>query len=472
MAAIITSKFRIHNAQQFQEAFSEASPTAMYLGIGRPQGWTDDNSPDTPNDAVSEEFYYWDDMVALKKVQASDVTLAIPRRNWEEQKYYDIYRDNYNGTTQGVNIDSGGATTPSNLFDANFYVITDEFNVYKCIYNGGGRQSLTKPTGTGTSTIVITESDGVDTWEYRWKYMYTVSPADVLKFVSTDFIPVKSIGINPGSTDPYYTQYQVEQASVDGRIDHIVVTNGGSGYTSAPTVAIVGDGQGATATATIDVGTGQVTGVEITAGGTGYTYATLTFTSGGGANAAAQAIVSPKGGHGSDAVKELGGYYVMMNVRLEYDDGAGDFPIDNDYRRIMLIRDPLNFGTSSIASQATRTATYEMEYDALNGSVVLDRTFTNASGATGYIVSHDSANSKIRYSLIRNFNDEGVAFGTSETITMNDASGNPTSVTWNSVALTDPESQPDSGDVIYVENRRPINRADDQIEDIKIIVEM
>ena len=472
MAAIITSKFRIHNAQQFQEAFSEASPTAMYLGIGRPQGWTDDNSPDTPTDAVSEEFYYWDDMVALKKVQASDVTLAIPRRNWEEQKYYDIYRDDYNGTTQGVNIDSGGATTPSNLFDSNFYVITDEFNVYKCIYNGDGRQSLTKPTGTGTSTIVITESDGIDTWEYRWKYMYTVSPADVLKFVSTDFIPVKSIGTNPGSTDPYYTQYQVEQASVDGRIDHITVTNGGSGYTSAPTVTIIGDGTGATATATIDVGTGQVTGVEITAGGTGYTYATMTFTSGGGANAAAQAIISPKGGHGSDAVEELGGYYVMMNVRLEYDDGAGDFPIDNDYRRIMLVRDPLNFGTSSIASQATRTATFEMEYDALNGSIALDRTFTNASGAVGYIVSHDSANSKIRYSLIRNYNTEGVAFGTSETITMNDAAGNPTAVTWNSVALTDPEAQPDSGDVIYVENRRPINRADDQIEDIKIIVEM
>jgi hypothetical protein len=48
----------------------------------------------------------------------------------------------------------------------------------------------------------------------------------------------------------------------------------------------------------------------------------------------------------------------------------------------------------------------------------------------------------------------------------------PTAVTFTSGSLTNPEIQPDSGDVIYVENRRPINRAIDQIEDIKIIVEM
>ena len=68
MAAIITSKFRIHNAQSFQEGFSEAAATNIYLGIGRPQAWTDDNSPDTPKDTVSGEYYRWDDMIALKRV--------------------------------------------------------------------------------------------------------------------------------------------------------------------------------------------------------------------------------------------------------------------------------------------------------------------------------------------------------------------------------------------------------------------
>ena len=40
MPAIITNKFRIHNAEQFRESFSETAPNVYYLGIGRPQAWT------------------------------------------------------------------------------------------------------------------------------------------------------------------------------------------------------------------------------------------------------------------------------------------------------------------------------------------------------------------------------------------------------------------------------------------------
>ena len=37
MPAIITNKFRINNAEQFLESFTEASPNIYYLGIGKPQ---------------------------------------------------------------------------------------------------------------------------------------------------------------------------------------------------------------------------------------------------------------------------------------------------------------------------------------------------------------------------------------------------------------------------------------------------
>ena len=184
MAAIITTKFRIHNAQSFKEGFDEAAASNIYLGIGRPQSWTNDNSPDTPKDTVSDELYYWDDMIALKRVQSSDVSLAIVRRNWTTGKYYDTYRHDYNGTTAGVNINDGGATTPATLADANYYVITDEDNVYKCINNrknGIVVQSTSKPTGTTANALIGPLADG-----YVWKYMFTVSPADVLKFVSTN----------------------------------------------------------------------------------------------------------------------------------------------------------------------------------------------------------------------------------------------------------------------------------------------
>lgn len=51
-------------------------------------------------------------------------------------------------------------------------------------------------------------------------------------------------------------------------VQSIHILNGGTGYTSAPTVAIGGSGTGATATATIT--DGVVTAITVTAGGSGY----------------------------------------------------------------------------------------------------------------------------------------------------------------------------------------------------------
>jgi len=64
-----------------------------------------------------------------------------------------------------------------------------------------------------------------------------------------------------------------------GVVTTITVTNGGSGYVTAPMVKIIGGGTGATATATISGG--AVTAINVTAGGTGYSLAEVQFISGG-----------------------------------------------------------------------------------------------------------------------------------------------------------------------------------------------
>jgi hypothetical protein len=155
-----------------------------------------------------------------------------------------------------------------------------------------------------------------------------------------------------------------------------------------------------------------------------------------------------------------------MNVRLEYADGSGDFPVDNDYRRIVLVRDPTTFGTTTVASASTLKATKQLTFSSGTGTFTQDETITGGtSGAVGRIVS--VSGTTIRYVQLRTENTDGALFETSESIT-----GGTSSATATVATLTDPEVQPDSGDIIYVENRRPINRASDQIEDIKIIVEM
>lgn len=451
MAAIITNKFRIHNAEQYIEAFSETAGTNIYLFIGRPQSWADDTSPPTPSDNIDTSFNAYDDMVAMKRVTASDVTHAVVRRDWTSGSIYDEFAHDYSSSNQS----NSGA---SDLYSATFYVVTDDYNVYKCISNNLGGTSTTKPTGTSTGYITTADN-------YVWKYMYTISAADALKFLSTDFMPVKYVTADPGAGQPYKEQWDTQQSAIAGEIRHITIAAAGTGYTSAPTVTITGDGTGATATVTVS--SGVINSVTITAEGSGYTQATITLSGGGGSAGALKAIISPEGGHSTNAVSELGGFYVMNNVRLEYADGSGDFPVSNDYRRIGLVRDPYNFGTTVVATDTTKSATKSiiLEVSGLTGTFVTDETITGGtSGASAKVIDYDSSTRTIRY--YQDVNSGFVAFQVAETVT-----GGTSSASGTVNAVNNPEVEPDSGDIMYIEHRRPINRASDQIEDIKLVIE-
>lgn len=74
-------------------------------------------------------------------------------------------------------------------------------------------------------------------------------------------------------------------------VDAVVVTNGGTGYTSAPSVSFSGGG-GSGAAGTAVVANGKVIAVTMTAAGTGYTSTpTVGFSGGGGSGATATAIM-------------------------------------------------------------------------------------------------------------------------------------------------------------------------------------
>tara|TARA_Y100000816_G_scaffold120805_1_gene84879 strand:+ start:310 stop:702 length:393 start_codon:yes stop_codon:yes gene_type:complete len=127
MSAIITEKFRQHNANQFFESFTEAAPSTYYLFIGKSTAFTSttttgsDSSPPTPADAVGEtHFYAWDSMLAAKKINSTDVTYALTRRNWSNGTTYDMYKHNISSS----NTSTSGA---SNLYDSTFYFMTSDY---------------------------------------------------------------------------------------------------------------------------------------------------------------------------------------------------------------------------------------------------------------------------------------------------------------------------------------------------------
>ena len=484
MAAIITNKFRINNAEQFVESFSEASPETYYLFIGRAHAWASDAdvqgntiaegtdaSPPTPNDDVTSEFYNYDDMLGAKLIASTDVSRAIPRRNWTTGTTYDMYEHNIGSG----NASASGAT---NLFDSTYVVMNSSYAVYKVIENDGATASTVEPTSTSNS--IFSTSDG-----YRWKYMYSLTSAETLNFMSTDFIHC--------STDS-----TVSAAAVDGALDTALVVAGGSSYTtsSGSTIsAIPIRGDGSSGVASVTISSGAVSAVSITTAGTGYTYAYIrnediiaaTNAGGAGSGANINVIIPPKGGHGADALKELGAFYVMMNKSLVGAEGTSDIGVANDFRRIGLVRNPYNFGTTTVASADTRRQLYAAVFSSVSGTFTADEEINQAStGAVGKVVEYDATN-KLLYWYQTRFPDVGTdsdgnltAFSGANAITGQSSSASATpntssSTDVNGVSITsgysNPELAADSGDIIYVEERSPITRASDQTENIKLIIE-
>ena len=497
MSAIITEKFRQHNADQFVESFTETSNSTYYLFVGKATAYTSattggsDSTPPAPADAPGDtEFYAWDSMLAAKNVTSSDVSYAVPRRNWANGDTYDMYDDD---------ISSSSTTTSgaSNLYDSTFYFMTSDYRVYKVLdNNAGAAYSGAEPTSTSTSPF---ELGG-----YVLKYMYAITTSEAAKYLTSDFIPV--------SNDSTITA-----AAVDGKIESLKIT-AGSGYTNGTYyAAIYGDGTSAGTSSggivriTVSGGTiqsfGLTAGSDTTlhAGGAAYTFGTVNLASGftfsdsglssasaiGGSGGAIEVVISPKNGHGYSAIKELGGHYVMTATTLTQAEND-DITTSNDFRQVGLVVDPTTFGTSTVASSSTARQTYVIKASSVSGTFEVDEKITQAtSGAVGKVVEYDSTLSLLYYQQERfgdfgtnsTTGDHSVFTGTnvitgatsSATFTPSANSETITLANNNTLATTsgyaNPELQPDSGNIVYLENRKPIQRDSDQTEDIKLIIE-
>ena len=116
-------------------------------------------------------------------------------------------------------------------------------------------------------------------------------------------------------------QGQVADSAVAGRILNIVVTNGGTDYTSEPTVTITGNSGaiGDSAQATAEISNGAVTKIDMlneSAGsGRNFINATVTISGGDGSGATARAVIGPPKGIGKDPRDELKSTSLMFNSK-------------------------------------------------------------------------------------------------------------------------------------------------------------
>ena len=249
----------------------------------------------------------------------------------------------------------------------------------------------------------------------------------------------------------------------------------------APRLQILGDGASANCRAN-GTNTSGLTDVVTIAAGSGYTNAVvnvLANTSWNLDDATVVATIEPKGGHGFDAVEELGGFNIMVNVRLENDE-SGEFTVANDFRKIGLISHPnaanttsgVDLGipaTISLGDQALRITVQSFS----GAAYAADDLVTGAlSGATGRVVDWASGTSKLRITQITKGSNTTAGWDTTvgsfqanEALTIAGAG-----TTANSSVIEGPDLKAYTGDILYVENRSPISRASDQIEDVKLII--
>jgi hypothetical protein len=505
MAATITDTLKreilidLYNSTQNINVASGDSDR-FYLAIGRSEEWDSDLSPPTPIAGISDSREFQSSIQSMKLV--ADVSYVVPRYSWNSGAQYSAWDNKYNSNTT---IRAGG-----DIKDP-FYVITDDNNVYVCIQQGKDatgtiRNSQYKPIDTSGDPFAAGE-DG-----YIWKFLFNMGAAEVRKFLTSSYFSVEKI-LSEAQGGPSLDdlsvsrkqQLDIQNAAIGGQVIGIAVDDGGSGYLTPPTITITPvprfplvngniDSDVVPAQAFARIHNGSIYEVIMKADSTagdsaggfkfGKDYFDASVTVDG--NAVLRAIVTSDSGMGADPRKDLNSSAIMFHALLDGTEG-GDFQVTNDFRQIGIVRNPLKDSAqySSFTGTLGDSAAANVTLNALKklyvapgltySNILGDEIVTNQSGSSAILDYFDEANNILYVHQTRETGFQG--FDSTDTIYVGSQSG----VAPISAGVTLPVGQRIlrpaevnrfSGEVLYIDNRSPVTRDNEQTEDIKIVIDL
>jgi hypothetical protein len=257
----------------------------------------------------------------------------------------------------------------------------------------------------------------------------------------------------------------------------------------------------------VDSGSKQIVGATISNRGQKATFVSITVprpfvgTPASSILPTLRPVLSPTNGLGKDPEKDLGAFYVMISTQLKYEDGQdvesetsqahlADFPVKNDYRQIGILQNayindnsnPLVLATANTL-RATKRIRVEFASESTLGQIQGDPGFKSDEEISVYegntLVGQIRAiDFKFfdRDAELTTYQGEITFVQTPETrytpVAVNQTLIGQTSNAQATVREVHPEEvKKFNGDILYIENRRPVIRSVDQIEDIKTIIE-
>jgi hypothetical protein len=332
------------------------------------------------------------------------------------------------------------------------------------VENGGSGYTRTY---TGTVTTIGTNGQGKGT-----AILSTGSPSEADDFYNNGQIHITSgSGINEIYTIEDYI----------GGTKQIILTAAWSGNVTTgntcqilPKLNVVTNGTDVKLRPVVNL-SGAITKILPITRGSNSTFISVSVENSlGGTGAIVRPILSDLDGLGKDVEKDLNSIFIMMNAKLQYAEGEGDFPTDNDYRQLGIIRDVRNYD-GTLATDTTRIATKKLNLTGVTNAnaLVYDQIFQISPSIQGVALQYTKTSAEGvspetgTLTFIQNPTTGYGTFTNGSTITQSTFSAQIASTN----GVVNEEIKKGAGNIIYIENRRAIIRSQNQIEDIKAIVE-
>lgn len=500
---VVTPNVSVATANGFGAALTAVLDNDhFYVFAARPMPYQPDDNVPEPNfeNDYDSFFFMHEQMYFGRKLANNDISFMARTRPWVANTIYTEYDDK-----------------DHNFPSSNFYVMTSDNHVFKCIYNNNRAPSLAEPNVVQTEGLPATLSDG-----YRWKYMYTMTGQDKTKFSTQNFSPVKEnpdvvagaidggilnikveaggtnfpvnsgqilsvsgnqivIAANASAQTNYYangtitvfgagnviTNRRITESFQQGNNKIIVVANTfnanqisqGYNYVIGPTLQVVGDGQGFEGYFTMNPANQSIISVEVIDSGNGYNQATATAISGTGFGSGAQLrpIISPKGGHGSDVFGEL--YCAHVGITGEFAN-TFQFPTDVTIRTVGLLKNPTANGQQFTELAFNQCANVAVSNTTAQNFTAGETVVGNVSRARGQVAFSNSSLLVIT-GYTGSFIPGEIINGQSSAVQF----------TVNAVQ-SQPEIDVYSGEVLYLQNITPTERSPTSSEQIKLVIRL